>query len=92
MTADIQCFVCVSGLGPSEYLQKVLSVDMSDFQGAAPPPDGVDPDLDNPQDVLKTVMCVTQWLTLLFVSVFVALRLYAKTKILSTVTSWDDCE
>jgi hypothetical protein len=65
---------------------------MSDFPGAAPPPDGVDPDLDSPQDVLKTVMCVTQWLTLLFVSIFVALRLYAKTKILATVASWDDCK
>lgn len=65
---------------------------MGEFPGAAPPPDGVEPNLENPRDVLKTVMNTTQWLTLLFVTVFVALRLYAKTKILKSVASWDDCE
>jgi hypothetical protein len=65
---------------------------MSDFPGSAPPPDGVTPDLENPEDVLQTVMYITQGLTLLFVTVFVALRLYAKTAILGSAWSWDDCE
>ncbi|KFH46893.1 hypothetical protein ACRE_022690 [Hapsidospora chrysogenum ATCC 11550] len=63
---------------------------MSDFPGSAPPPDGVTPDLENPQDVLRTVMYVTQALTLFFSTLFVALRLYAKTAILGSPWSWDD--
>ncbi|RSL58751.1 hypothetical protein CEP54_007658 [Fusarium duplospermum] len=52
------------------------------FPGAGPPPDGVVPNLEHPQDVLKSCNYVTQALTLVFVSAFVATRFYAKSKVL----------
>lgn len=61
------------------------------YPGAAAPPEGVTVNLDNPQDVLRTVNYVTQGLTLFFVSVFVALKVYAKIKILGGNFSWEDC-
>lgn len=63
-----------------------------EFPGAAPPPEGVEPNLDNPQDVLQTVLYATQGLTLLFVTIFVAMRVYAKTRLLGNTLSWDDCK
>lgn len=62
------------------------------YLGAAQPPEGATVDLDNPQDILRTVNYVTQGLTIFFVSVFVGLRVYAKVKILGGNFSWEDCE
>ncbi|KAF4120598.1 integral membrane protein [Geosmithia morbida] len=42
----------------------------SSYPGAAPPPAGVTPDLENPTDVLRTIIFVTQALTLVFVTFF----------------------
>ncbi|KAL8401207.1 hypothetical protein RB596_008125 [Gaeumannomyces avenae] len=50
-------------------------------QAARPPPPGVVPDLEHPEDVLHTVNIVTQILSLLFVSGFTLMRLYTKTVI-----------
>lgn len=60
--------------------------------GTIAPPDGVEPDLENPQDVLNTVMYVTQALTLFFVSIFIALRIYSKRWIMGKAFTWDDCK
>lgn len=61
------------------------------FPGAAPPPEGVIPDLAHPQDVLRTVNYVTQALTITFVSIFVGIRFYAKTRLLGGGFTADDC-
>lgn len=61
------------------------------FPGAAAPPPGVVADVDNPRDVLRTVTYITQGLTVFFATAFVGTRLYAKTRLLGTVT-WDDCK
>ncbi|KAL8302747.1 hypothetical protein RB597_002894 [Gaeumannomyces tritici] len=50
-------------------------------QAARPPPPGVVPDLEHPEDVLHTVNIVTQILSLFFVSSFTLMRLYTKTVI-----------
>ncbi|KAF5011724.1 hypothetical protein FDECE_2184 [Fusarium decemcellulare] len=60
------------------------------FPGAAPPPPGVEPNLKNPQDVLKTCNYVTQALTLVFVSAFVATRFFAKAKVMGGGVTRDD--
>ncbi|UNI18571.1 hypothetical protein JDV02_004831 [Purpureocillium takamizusanense] len=60
------------------------------YPGALPPPPGVTADLDHPQDVLKTCHYVTQALTLVFVTVFVGLRVYAKRKVLVSSLTMDD--
>ncbi|GJN85604.1 GPCR, PTH11-type [Purpureocillium lilacinum] len=62
----------------------------SSYPGALPPPPGVTADINNPQDVLRTCHYVTQALTLVFVSVFVGLRLYAKRKVLVNSLTTDD--
>ncbi|KAI1249393.1 hypothetical protein MGN70_009006 [Eutypa lata] len=48
------------------------------YPGAIAPPAGEQADLNNPQDVLRTINYVTQVLTLVFVTLFVALRLFVK--------------
>ncbi|EGY14297.1 hypothetical protein VD0002_g2084 [Verticillium dahliae] len=60
------------------------------YPGAAPPPAGVVADVDNPQDVLRTVTYVTQGLTVFFSTLFIAARLYSKTKVMGGIVSWDD--
>ncbi|KID94841.1 PTH11-type GPCR, partial [Metarhizium majus ARSEF 297] len=60
------------------------------YPGAAPPPPGATADLDNPQDVLRTVNYVTQALTLLLTTAFVLTRLYAKSRILGGGVTLDD--
>ncbi|KAM0426044.1 hypothetical protein ACHAPT_008675 [Fusarium lateritium] len=60
------------------------------FPGAGPPPQGVVPNLENPKDVLKTCNYVTQALTVVFVSAFVATRFYAKSKVMGGGTTRDD--
>ncbi|KAJ0142997.1 hypothetical protein CTA2_1339 [Colletotrichum tanaceti] len=53
---------------------------MSNVEGpAAPPPEGVVPDFQNPKDVLHTINLVAQILSIVLVSLFMILRLYAKT-------------
>ncbi|EGR49770.1 GPCR, PTH11-type [Trichoderma reesei QM6a] len=60
------------------------------FPGAAPPPEGVVPDLAHPQDVLRTVNYITQGLTVFFVTIFVAIRFYAKSRVLGGGFTPDD--
>ncbi|OAQ57298.1 hypothetical protein VFPPC_11451 [Pochonia chlamydosporia 170] len=60
------------------------------YPGAAPPPPGVAADIDDPQDVLRTVNYVTQALTLLFTTAFVVTRFYAKSQILGGGVTVDD--
>ncbi|KAH6607111.1 hypothetical protein Trco_003424 [Trichoderma cornu-damae] len=60
------------------------------FPGAIPPPEGVVPDLAHPQDVLRTLNYVTQGLTIFFVTIFVAIRFYAKTRVLGGSLTADD--
>ncbi|KAL4729767.1 hypothetical protein ACLX1H_004193 [Fusarium chlamydosporum] len=60
------------------------------FPGAAPPPHGVKPNLENPADVLRTTNYVTQALTLLFTAGFVATRFYAKYKVMGGGVTRDD--
>lgn len=60
------------------------------FPGAAPPPEGVTPNLDNPADILVTTNYVTQALTLFFTTVFVATRFFAKYKVMGGGISRDD--
>jgi hypothetical protein len=60
------------------------------YPGAAAPPEGATVDLDHPRDVLRTVNYVTQALTLIFVSTFVALKIYSKWKILGGNFGWED--
>lgn len=62
------------------------------YPGAAPPPPGATADLDNPQDVLRTVNYVTQALTLLLTTAFVLTRLYAKSRVLGGGITIDDCK
>ncbi|KAL0782018.1 hypothetical protein CaCOL14_003353 [Colletotrichum acutatum] len=54
---------------------------MSDKEGAGPPPKGVVPDFQHPQDVLHTINLVSQILSIVSVSIFMMLRIYAKTLI-----------
>ncbi|KAK2001924.1 hypothetical protein LX36DRAFT_652806 [Colletotrichum falcatum] len=51
---------------------------MSIVEGAAPPPEGVIPNLEHPEDVLHTINFVSQILSLTAVSLFMLLRIYAK--------------
>uniref|UniRef100_A0A8H7NKK7 Rhodopsin domain-containing protein n=1 Tax=Bionectria ochroleuca TaxID=29856 RepID=A0A8H7NKK7_BIOOC len=60
------------------------------FPGAGAPPDGVEPDLENPEDVLWTSNFVTQGLTIFLVTIFALVRLYAKHKLFDGKFTWDD--
>ncbi|KAK1975379.1 hypothetical protein LZ30DRAFT_808714 [Colletotrichum cereale] len=51
---------------------------MSIVKGAAPPPEGVVPNLQHPEDVLHTINLVSQILSITAVSLFMLLRIYAK--------------
>ncbi|KAF6823098.1 integral membrane protein [Colletotrichum plurivorum] len=51
---------------------------MSSQEAAAPPPQGVTPDLQNPTDVLHTINLVSQILSIVSVSVFMIIRTYVK--------------
>nr|XP_036588144.1 uncharacterized protein CTRU02_02156 [Colletotrichum truncatum]KAF6799285.1 integral membrane protein [Colletotrichum truncatum] len=52
---------------------------MSSQQGAAPPPEGVVPNLKNPTDVLHTINLISQVLSIISVSGFMILRCHVKT-------------
>ncbi|KAL7784575.1 hypothetical protein V8C37DRAFT_420614 [Trichoderma ceciliae] len=62
------------------------------FPGAAPPPEGVIPNLARPQDMLQTTNYVTQGLTIFFVTIFVAIRIYAKSRVLGGSLTADDSD
>lgn len=64
---------------------------MSDEEGAAPPPKGVVPDFQHPQDVLHTINLVSQILSIVSVSIFMMLRIYAKT-LIAPPFYLDDCK
>ncbi|KAF9878196.1 integral membrane protein [Colletotrichum karsti] len=51
---------------------------MSSQEGAAPPPEGVVPNLDNPTDVLHTINLVSQILSIVSVSIFMIIRCCVK--------------
>ncbi|KAK8108426.1 hypothetical protein PG984_014227 [Apiospora sp. TS-2023a] len=46
--------------------------------GAVPPPPGVTPNLENPEDVIATINMATQISSICLMTPFIALRLYAK--------------
>lgn len=65
---------------------------MSSYPGAAQPPHpDIVPNVEHPEDVLRTINYAVQGLTVFFVTVFVAIRFYAKYKVLGTSLTWDDC-
>lgn len=63
---------------------------MGEQQGAMPPPPGVTPDFENPKDQLNTIMIVTQALCMVFVTVFIFLRVWIRVTILRSFTA-EDC-
>lgn len=79
-------------IAPTDTESKTPSAGNMSYPGAAPPPPGATADLDNPQDVLRTVNYVTQALTLLLTTAFVLTRLYAKSRILGGGITIDDCK
>ncbi|KAL5603797.1 hypothetical protein FOVSG1_006547 [Fusarium oxysporum f. sp. vasinfectum] len=60
------------------------------FPGAIPPPDGLVPNFDDPMDALRTCNYVTQALTIVLVTAFVAVRYYAKSRVPGGDFGWDD--
>lgn len=59
--------------------------------GAAPPPEGFTPNFDHPTDVLRTINYVTQGLSLVFVTLFMFLKYYAKVTVLHGMWKSEDC-
>ncbi|KAK7966885.1 uncharacterized protein PG986_001162 [Apiospora aurea] len=49
--------------------------------GAIPPPPGVTPNFENPEDILNTINLASQILSIVVMTVFLALRVYVKTKV-----------
>lgn len=76
-------------MGSSSHTPAIL---IMTYPGAAPPPPGFTPDLDNPDSMLRTVNYATQSLTLLFTTLFIVTRFYAKWKVLGGGVTMDDCE
>lgn len=62
------------------------------YPGAGAPPAGVIPNVDHPQDLLRSLNYVTQGLTLIFVSAFMGLRIYSKMTVLRGNFGWEDCK
>ncbi|CZR55483.1 uncharacterized protein PAC_05371 [Phialocephala subalpina] len=60
-------------------------------KGAVPPPPGVVPDFQNPQDVLYTISLVTQILCLSIVTPIVWLKIYARARIQKVMYREDWC-
>ena len=54
-------------------------------QGAMEPPLGMEPDFEHPEDVLKTVIIVTQALCIPICSLFVFVRFFVKFKMKSAM-------
>ncbi|KAK7954137.1 hypothetical protein PG996_015022 [Apiospora saccharicola] len=49
--------------------------------GAIPPPPGVTPNFENPTDVLNTINLVSQILSMVIMTIFMALRVYVKMRV-----------
>ncbi|KAK8034232.1 hypothetical protein PG993_009227, partial [Apiospora rasikravindrae] len=49
--------------------------------GAIPPPPGVTPNFENPVDVLNTINLVSQILSIVVMTIFLALRVYVKARV-----------
>lgn len=64
---------------------------MSSQVGAAPPPEGVVPNFENPTDVLHTINLVSQILSIISVSLFMMIRCYVKWA-LTPPFQIDDCK
>lgn len=64
----------------------------STLVGAAPAPSGVTPNFEEPTDVLRTVNYVTQALSILFVTIFIGLKHYAKSSVLRGTWNLEDCK
>lgn len=62
------------------------------YPGAIPPPKGVTADLEHPFDALRTCCIVVQALNIIIVTGFVALRVYAKSRVMGVAWGWDDCK
>lgn len=62
------------------------------YPGSIPPPPGEEVDLQHPGDALRTINYVTQGLTLIFVTAFVAIRLHAKRSVFTGNWNMDDCQ
>ncbi|CAF3452807.1 unnamed protein product [Fusarium graminearum] len=60
------------------------------YPGATPPPPGAEPNMEYPADVLWTINYLTQALTLIFTTGFVATRFYAKYKVMEGGMTKDD--
>lgn len=65
--------------------------DTSQIEGSIAPPPGVVPNFDSPKDELKTVFIVTQVLCIVFVTIFMATRVYVRLSILRAFGR-EDCE
>lgn len=61
-------------------------------QPAMAPPEGVEADLENPTDVIRTINFVTQALTLAFCSAFVFIRGLQKFRVPTLNLSVEDCK
>ncbi|KAG6021216.1 hypothetical protein E4U41_002549, partial [Claviceps citrina] len=62
------------------------------YPGAMQPPEGVTPDFEHPEDVMRTIVYLTQGLTIFFTTLLIAMRIYAKSKVLVGGSfSTDDC-
>jgi hypothetical protein len=64
---------------------------MSNSDAAAPPPAGVTPNFEHPQDVLHTVNLVSNVLCIAVVTPFVLVRVYIKTRIVRSFNT-EDCK
>lgn len=64
---------------------------MGSNNAVLPPPAGVTPNFENPQDVIRTVNIATQYLSIVIVSIFVLLRLFLKIHRFSKFDI-EDCE
>lgn len=69
-----------------------MSSSSTTLVGAAPAPSGVTPNFEEPADVLRTVNYVTQALSIFFVTVFIALKHYAKSGVLRGTWNLEDCK
>ncbi|KAK8066189.1 hypothetical protein PG997_012936 [Apiospora hydei] len=49
--------------------------------GAIPPPPGVTPNFENPEDILNTINLASQILSIVIMTIFLALRVYVKAKV-----------
>lgn len=59
-------------------------------EGSIPPPPGVIPNFNSPKDELNTILIVTQALCISFVTIFLALRVYVRLRILRSFGK-EDC-